>query len=113
MGSPAVTKAAAQGTTCHPQLPRQQFPATDVALPRSIGKGLFPANYGLFSVSPLPGPDQDVGVDQQRCPLPTTRNTAMTTKTLPAMRPAARAVRYLILTAGLALSASHVAAKPV
>ncbi|MEJ6654589.1 MAG: PQQ-dependent dehydrogenase, methanol/ethanol family, partial [Pseudomonas sp.] len=37
----------------------------------------------------------------------------MTTKTLPAMRPAARAVRYLILSAGLALSASHVAAKPV
>lgn len=37
----------------------------------------------------------------------------MTTKTLPAMRPAARAVRYLILTAGLALSASHLAAKPV
>ncbi|MEZ2746579.1 quinoprotein ethanol dehydrogenase [Halopseudomonas bauzanensis] len=37
----------------------------------------------------------------------------MTTKTLPAMRPVARAVRYLILSAGLALSASHVAAKPV
>ncbi|MCO5787672.1 PQQ-dependent dehydrogenase, methanol/ethanol family [Pseudomonas sp. G11-1] len=37
----------------------------------------------------------------------------MTTKTLPALRPAARAVRYLILSAGLALSASQVAAKPV